>query len=783
MLLHYLKVAVRNLLKYKTQSVISIAGLAIGFACFALASLWIRYEMTYDSFHHGAERIYLVRTENKESVNGLNSVTPYPLAGYLKETFAEVESACNMQYYQSSYKVDGVEKQLNEMCTDSAVFSVFDIRLLEGSMEFLMPKTDKIAITRRCAQQLFGQQNPIGKEIFSVYQPNHPITICAIVSEWPEHSNLCYDIISRSSTFNNWNVASWQTYIRLTPQSQGESFTEKLYNHVIKQSDFTFEHLNMTPLTSMRYHRPDPSMEANVKLKHVTLFAVAGSLVILCSLLNYLTMFISQIRIRSKEFALRTVNGASPIGLFVMLITEYLILLLLSVLLGMWLVEIVMPWFVELASIKLTRLAIYAESAAYCVATTVLATLLSAFPILYYRKKSLQSVISNQQNGRNKNLFRKVSVTFQLFISIGFIFCAAIMMKQLLHLTHTDAGMNRKNIAAVLMNSDKNIDAISGFLKNMPEVTEVAPRHNPLLNSRGSLFVSTKEWEDMPANAEEIGMSVLQEDTSFARFYGLTLLEGEMITPSSASTDLVLNEAAVKAFGWHQAVGKTFKREDGTVYRIIGVIKDFYTQAPTLPVSPIAFAHKYELPGGFSFQFNGKNNILFKYKEGTWPICKRKLEEMLQKEYPEARMNIVNAEEKYDEYLTSENALLKMLGILAGVCTLLSIFAIYSLVSLTCEQRRKEIAIRKVNGADIKHILSMFAKEYASLLMIAAVLSFSIGYYIMKQWVENYTLQTNIDWWVFASILMGIAMIITLCIGQRIWKVANENPADVVKSE
>jgi ABC-type antimicrobial peptide transport system permease subunit len=156
---------------------------------------------------------------------------------------------------------------------------------------------------------------------------------------------------------------------------------------------------------------------------------------------------------------------------------------------------------------------------------------------------------------------------------------------------------------------------------------------------------------------------------------------------------------------------------------------------------------------------------------------------MLQKEYPEARMNIVNAEEKYDEYLTSENALLKMLGILAGVCTLLSIFAIYSLVSLTCEQRRKEIAIRKVNGADIKHILSMFTKEYASLLMIAAVLSFSIGYYIMKQWVENYTLQTNIDWWVFASILMGIAMIITLCIGQRIWKAANENPADVVKSE
>ena len=120
MIKHYLKVAFRNLLKYKTQTVISILGMAFGFACFALASLWIRHEMTYDTFHDGADRIYRIRKEEKGSANGLGSVTPYPLAAYLKETFPEVEGACNLNNYESPYKVNDVEMKLNELSIDSA---------------------------------------------------------------------------------------------------------------------------------------------------------------------------------------------------------------------------------------------------------------------------------------------------------------------------------------------------------------------------------------------------------------------------------------------------------------------------------------------------------------------------------------------------------------------------------------------------------------------------------------------------------------------------------------
>ena len=196
-----------------------------------------------------------------------------------------------------------------------------------------------------------------------------------------------------------------------------------------------------------------------------------------------------------------------------------------------------------------------------------------------------------------------------------------------------------------------------------------------------------------------------------------------------------------------------------------------------MPILPIGFQHSDYL------SFSGGICILIKYKEGTWIQCREKVEAITKEAHPTDYIQLNDTEEEYNKFLTSENALLRMLTILSLVCILISVFGIYSQIVLTCEQRRKEIAIRKVNGANVRNILSMFGKEYAWLLVIASVIAFSIGYAIMKHWLESYTLQTPISWWIFASIFIGIAIVIALSIGYRVWKAANENPADVVKSE
>lgn len=136
-----------------------------------------------------------------------------------------------------------------------------------------------------------------------------------------------------------------------------------------------------------------------------------------------------------------------------------------------------------------------------------------------------------------------------------------------------------------------------------------------------------------------------------------------------------------------------------------------------------------------------------------------------------------------EDSLASERTLMKLLSVASAVCIIIAIFGIFSLISLSCEQRRKEIAIRKVNGATIKNIILIFLKEYMSLLVLAAIVAFPTGYIIMKRWLETYVIQTTISWWVYVVILIAIIIIILSSIGWRIWQAALKNPAEEIRTE
>ena len=781
MITHYLKVAFRNLLKYKTQTVISILGLAVGFTCFALSAIWIHYEMTYDTFHEKAEQIYIISKKDDMTINGngISNYTPYVLAQYLKENLSEVKAACSVQggYRAHDYFFNEQAYKMYELSIDSMAFSVFDIRILEGSKEFLDLRSNKVAITRRAALSMFGDESPIGKEIYNEYNRKSPLTICAVVSEWPEHSNFNYDIIDRCSFRESWNFSAWQTLVRLHDNASAEKFTQKIEELVVDvpdDSNWQLKDWIATPLTRLHYEHP--IIKTDMKFQHVVLFAIASALVILCCLLNYLSLFITQVRNRSKEFALRMVNGASSFRLFKMLMVEYALLLFVAWFFSMICIELLLPFFKEVSEVKLTQMEVYQQATLCSMTMIVLSALFAAIPILYYRRKSVQSILSTQKGGREKNLFRRSMLLSQLVISIGIIFCASVITKQLHFLNHSDVGMERKNRAAMNVRNNNDNQAILELIKQLPEVKEALIVSNPLIPNSGMMSRIYKDWEDKKEGAEDVSIEIVMESAPYMNFYGLQLVEGEMLSPSSPESDIVLNESAVKALGWHTAVGKYLGKGKGK-HRVIGVVKNWHINSPTLPIRPTGFQLNSQ------FLFRGSFNLLIKYKEGTWKNCCEKIQAIIKEKYPNTTVELNNTEEEYNKFLTSENALLRMLTILSLVCILISVFGIYSQIVLTCEQRRKEIAIRKVNGATVKDILAMFGQEYAVLLAIASVIAFSIGYAIMKHWLESYTLQTPVSWWIFACIFVGIAIVIALSIGYRVWKAANENPADVVKSE
>jgi hypothetical protein len=493
---------------------------------------------------------------------------------------------------------------------------------------------------------------------------------------------------------------------------------------------------------------------------------LAGVLVILCTLFNYLTLFISRFRIRQKELVLRKVCGASGRSLFALLSVEFILSLLIALFFGLILIQLVYAPFQALSEIQMELSAIYRETLVYIGAVILFSLLVFWLVLAVFRRRTIHSVI---RKGK-KNGFRKVSVIVQLLISIGFAFCTIVILKQMYFLHNTDLGFTFKNRGIVGMWFEGlDIDVLENQIKQIPEITE-AFVSGPLLPVMGRSSRRIDKWDGKAEDDKKMFIEDMQITEQYANFYEFRLIEGELLTDKDDEKMVLINESAAKAFGWDKSVGKSFGD-----FNVKGVIKDIYNFAPTMPVKPFF----YNLPTDKM----DAANVLFKYEEGTWKACKDKIEKLIQTEYPDVNyIYISNTEEEYDKFLKSENALLKILSFVSLVCLIICVFGFVSLVSLTCEERRKEIAIRKINGATMHNILSIFFKEYFGLLVIGSVIAFPIGRYIMKIWLEQYVKQTGIPAWIYLSILLALIMVIVLCVGWRVYRASVENPAEVIKN-
>lgn len=762
---HYLKIAFRNLRKYKLQSIISIIGLAVGFACFTLSTLWIRHELTFDTFHAGAGQIFFVCSKSDTDNSGITRITPYLLSGYLKKTFPEIEASCTMQAWPTGYKFRKMDRQSFMMCIDSAAFSMFRLRLLAGNKNFMLTRSKEIAINDKIAKELYGPESPIGEEIEIDGEKRK---ICAVVQGWNEHSNLPFEIVGSLYIREEWNSSCYQTFIKVKKGIDIKSFEKKLFEHEIKSNDYTYKNILLFPITAMHYKQP--ITETTVRLEHILLFALAGGLVILCALFNYLTLFTNRIRIRAKEIGLRKVCGSSNGHLLLLFSAEYFLTLLLALLCGMILIELAIPYFKNISGIRTTVSGIYAEVLAYSSIMILLSFVFSSLLILSFRKQSLNTILRGSKNIKGKNMFSSVSLAVQLIISIGFIFCSSMLIKQIHFLNTTDMGFDRTGRGSVA--TYPGTDGLKDELSRIPCITEVFPDSFMAMFPRGGrAFYSYNDWDEKPASIENITMELIDCNKAYFDFYQLHLLKGKL--PSDHSSVLI-NETAAKAMGLNDPVDKTIKWGSSPI-RIAGVVKDFYLAPPTIPTKPIML--------DFRPNDNTTNEILFKY-QGDWNKCRRQIEQLIQKLNPGLIFtNLYSLEEEYQKFWKSESMLLKMLDFVTLICVLISLFGVFSQVTLDCEQYRKEIAVRKINGASVRSIIRMFFRKYLGLLCLASVLTFPVVYFIMRSWIENYVLQTSISWWLYPLIWSGLAILLSLCTFWRISRAANQNPAEIVKSE
>lgn len=787
MIKHCLKIAIRNLVKYKVQSAVSILGLAVGFVCFSLSLYWIHYEMTYDHFRQNADRIYMVRTNDEYTEGKISTRVPYSLAAYLAQHFPDIAVAAPFHLISERISVNDKYQDAVFSSADSAWMNLMDIRIIKGNRNFMLPKDNaEIAITEEAAKKWFRTEDPIGKEVKMLRRTKK---ICAIVQAENRHTNFPFDFIGNPELGKTWWYITWSILIKVKPDTDIEELESKINANLpaeLKQVTLTrktgIERIILTPLSKLHYAKDfRDDKEAGITFQYIIYFSIAGILIITCALINYLTLFINRMRVRQREMALRMIHGANIRSLVSLLTVEFLLLLACAVTTGFLLIEICFPSFIELTGIDTAKSSLYGEAFLFIglISLIILTAIIGLLYILYHRSLHL-SLRYNTGRSTGTQL-RRGSIVLQLFVCLSFIGCTVLINQQLDYLRHRDLGLKIKNRGSFSVMGDMDYTPLIRKIKELPMITEVMqPDYYPIV-SQLTAIGQFDNWEglDIPIDTP-VPVKLFLGKEDFFRFYDITLLAGEWLDDLSTYEDIIINESLARRMGWspQEAIGKHIIQSYIT-YTIVGVVKDCHYGAPTLPIPHTGF-----LVGEQMGLMQRSAGILFKYKEGTWNECRKALEHLYQTECsPENILRLNSEEEVYNNYLRSEEMLTRLLSFASLVCILTAMFGIYSLVTLTCEQRRKEIAIRKVNGATVWSILFLFFREYLIMLCIAALFAFPITYVIIKQWILNYVRQVSISPLPFILILIGLALTIIAGISWRVWKAANENPAEVIKNE
>ena len=789
MIQHYLKVAIRNLLKYKVQTGISMLGLAAGFICFVLSAFWIHYEMTYDQFRKDADRLYLVRVNDGFAEGRITWRVPVPLGPYLKEHFPEIESFAHFSSYEYRVQVEGRYEQAFFSSADSAWVQMMDVQLVDGNRNFMQERSKEVAITEETAKAWFGHENPLGKEL--EIRTGDKRTIGAVVRVNNRHTNFPIALMGDPRKDRTWWNQTWRMLVKVKEGTDIPALEAKISEnlpyeliHPNEVRNTGIERLYLTPLTELRYAKDFRNQsEGSITFRYIVYFSVTGLLVILCALMNYLTLFINRMQVRKREMKLRLVHGASIQSLVRLLSLEFLLLLMGSFLIGMLGMEILFPAFLELTGTDAGRTSLYGEALLFLILISVLLLGVAIGVIYGIQRRQLQGSGNGESERRFRTWIRKGSIVFQLFICMLFMTGTQWMNRQLDYLRQHDLGMELHNRGYFALDRTENTSPFVEKLKQLPMITEVLPAdYRPLVTDIGTSVGQIYQWEGLEQKLDvPMPINLFVGDETLARFYGLTLLAGEWLNEFSGYGEIVINESLARRMGYtpEEAIGKHLITILQTPNQVIkGVVKDFQYTSPTEQVPNTGFIIGDEM--GLMLW---KNGILFRFKEGTWDACRTAIEQLCRKEASDKEITLVNEEESYNKYLQSEAMLARLLAFASLICMLVAIFGIYSLVTLTCEQRRKEIAIRKVNGATVRNILSLFYREYIVLLLLAALPAFPLAYILVKHWIETYTRQMPIPIAPVLGVFLVLLLVVGLSISWRVWRAAHENPAEVIKRE
>lgn len=773
-----LKLAFRNLLKNKVYSFLIIGGFSIGFAACILIGLFYNTETTVNNDFINHKQIYRIYDVKKNRCN-IN----WDLHPVLVSDYTAIENACPLDYNISDdltikdEQTNISAKFTHLLTTTENFFSIFSVDLVESLSGKPFAGRESIAVSTTLAKSLFGTRNPVGKQ---VNIGNYFFgTVTSVFRELPVNSSFSADIILNSenekfrissTNINGFRYNPTNHFVQLREgTSPGDLINELNASDKIKALDIDslalqgLDEIYLSDLTiKSRHARGNP-----VLLK---IFLAIAFLILLLSSINYLNFSVSMQYAKLSETGVKKTFGAGWKELMSNSLAEVTLGIMISLILAVGIAEIALPYSKSLfgKGMFIDRSDVLAVAPFFLFILIVVILVNCIAPIYFLSKFNITESLSGYKANRNKKqIWKQGLLTFQLLASITLITIVMIIFRQLHFVKHSDPGFNQEQLLRInIPYRFQQTDVLRLELDNLSfvESTSLSSGCPGMINHK---MDNDHEGKSVTVNCIYVG-------DNYLKTMGMQLIHGRDFLEGDIKRACLINEEALKQYGWESAEGKMFRFSSEEEYEVIGVISDFKFESFHYPVEPLALLYT-----GADFG----NVLSVRLNPGNAGQQVEQINSVWKRLSPFEPFSFIFYDDFYQSFYEKEEKLVSSITFFTIIAIVLTCMGILGQIFMICLGRVKEIAIRKISGATIYEVILMLNRDFIKWFLLAFIIATPVSWYSTHKWLENFAYKTSLNWWIFALTGLLAVFIILITVSWQSWRAATRNPAEALKYE
>ena len=814
---HYILVAFRSFLRYKSAFFINTLALTLGIAVFIFIHLYLSFEYSFDQFHKDHQEVYRVATDryqNGELLLPSNGAMP-PLYDLIKGQIPQVQHIVRIREdgLMVAENLESPQKKVFEESkayySDPDFFQIFGFKLLQGNPETVLRGIKKIAISAQMAKKYFGTTDALGRTLRVTGQMPVDYVVTGVYQTPPLNSHfrphlLCsietyFDVIRPEwSIRTNWIWNEFPTYIKTAekPDELAERISELAHikwaeRYEKNNVDFEFY---LQPLAEIHLTAQNHDFERNANQKMLQWLEIIAFVVLIIAWINYINLSTIRLLTRSREAGIRKAIGARPASLRWQFLTEAIIVNLIAIALALLIVTGFSAPLAHWISIDFNIR--WDSSLLGSILIILTGGLIAAiYPsVLLSRSKTIESLKGNQEHhGRGIDV-RKVLVYIQFTVTPLLIGGTLMVQSQLDHLINRDLGADIKQVLSIKApkgDYGRMAQKYDYFMQQTRQSAYVASTSDVMMRPGDEImWFSWFRMEGDTANNKKINVNLAEYD--FEKVFDLEVIAGRSFDPAfHDSTSFVINEAA--AIQWQlppeEIIGKTLRWRYSPAIpffnkKVIGVVKNHIQESYSSEEVPVAYSMRRYTPASFASEYfvvkfdfaNRKSAHVLNDELG-------RLEEIWSSLYPNDPFNYAFVDDTFQENFMHEIQFGRVIGAFTVLSLIIAGLGLFGLSSFTIIQRTKEIGIRKVLGASALRISKMIVKSYLWIACMAYLVALPALYFGSRQWLSDYAVRVEPGIKFFLlPIVLSIGTVLVSVIFQTL-KAAHQNPTKSLRFE